>query len=214
MKIALNLSTYSGSRERYALAWAVPLALAALVVFGVLSFHPRLGAVASFREYLKVHEGLVKLREQEAALRQSERTLREKIEQPQSREIYREAQFVNKLIERKRLSLTELTMKVAKLLPSKVRLTGLALSEPGSSPVVRFTVMGKNEEAVETFLGNLEDSPDFKDVAIINQGFEQQGTPGGQVIVACSALYLGAQTNQQVGENYGAKSSQSADPKH
>jgi hypothetical protein len=70
-------------------------------------------------------------------------------------------------------------------------LTGLALSQAEGEPVVRLTILGGSEEAAESFLSNLEDSPDFKDVAITNQGVEPGASAGGAVIVACTASYVG-----------------------
>lgn len=187
MKLTLNLSTAPSRHERYALAWAVPTAVVALAGLVLLTLH----AVRNFREYRAVHRQLRETEQIEARLRSQEMTLRHELEQPQLREVYRQVQFVNSLIEQKRFSLTQLTEKVSKLLPGEVRLTGLALSRTEQDPVVRFTVAGNSEEAVETFLSNLEDSADFAEVAILNQGFAQQGAGQGPVTIACAARYVG-----------------------
>jgi hypothetical protein len=50
--------------------------------------------------------------------------------------------------------------------------------------------MAKGEDAIETFLNDLEDAPDFKDVAIVNQGFQEEAVQGEQVNVICTARYL------------------------
>ena len=187
MKLTLNLSTSPSPRERYALAWAVPttvIALAGLVLLSLL-------AVRNFREYRSVHRSVLESEQTEARLRTQEMALRRDLEQPQLQEVYRQVQFVNALIDQKQFSLTELTEKVSKLLPGDVRLTGLALSRAAKDPVVRFTVAGNDEEAVETFLSRLEDSADFADVAILNQGFAQEGAGGGPVNITCVARYVG-----------------------
>jgi hypothetical protein len=186
MRVTLNLSVAPSVRERYALAWAVPATLVGLagLVFLAASI------VREYRIYRDVHRSLANHQETENRSRDREMALRKDLEQPQFREVLREAQFVNGLIGKKQVSLTELAAKVAKLLPGQVRLNGLALTPQGSDLVVRFIITGKNEETLETFLSNLEDSPDFIDVAIINQGFEQEGTAGGPVSIACTARYL------------------------
>jgi len=187
MKLTLNLSTSPSPRERYALAWAVPTAVIALAGLVLLS----LLAVRNFREYRSVHRSVLESEQAEARLRSQEMALRRDLEQPQLRQVYRQVQFVNALIDQKQFSLTELTEKVSKLLPGDVRLTGLALSRAARDPVVRFTVAGNDEEAVETFLSRLEDSADFADVAILNQGFAQEGAGHGPVTIACAARYVG-----------------------
>lgn len=187
MKISLNLSIYPSARERWGLLWGGPLALAALVALLYFSTF----AVRNISEYRRYHRETIERREQETLLNHREMNLRGILDRPEHRGVFREAQFVNTLIDRKHFSLTELLAKVAGLLPARVRLAGLALAQPGEEPVVRFTVVGGSEESVETFLSNLEDSTDFKDVAIINQGFEQESPGGGPVTVACTAQYVG-----------------------
>ena len=113
-----------------------------------------------------------------------EAAIRRKLEDPAYRELLRQAQFVNKLIDQRQLSLTELSARLAGLLPEDAHLTGLALispKKPGDDYMVRMGITAKSEDAVETFINDLEDSPDFKDVSIINQGFQEeasQGRPG------------------------------------
>jgi Tfp pilus assembly protein PilN len=187
MKVALNLSMPESPRKRYALAWALPAVLVGLG--GLVSLS--LSAVRTVREYQTAHNSFLKLQEGESRLREREMALRRDLERPQFRVVYREAQFVNKLIEEKKgMSLTEMAAKVAKLLPGQVRLTGLALAPQGGDLVVHFTITGRNEEAVETFLSSLEDSPDFKDVTIANRGFEQEGGQSAAVNIACAARYV------------------------
>ena len=101
-------------------------------------------------------------------------------------------EFVNQLISRRQFSLTNLTFKVSRLLPPSARLNGLALASASSpAPEVQFAVMGKDEEAVETFLRNLEGSSDFSDVIIKSQGF-RGGSGGGpqEIALVCTAKYV------------------------
>jgi hypothetical protein len=186
MKITLNLSTMPSVRERYALAWAVPtllIGVAALVLLSVVG-------ARNFREYRAVRRSVAELQQVEAQVREQERTLRRNLEQPQLRDMYRQTQFVNALIGRKQFSVSELFEKVTPLLPADVRLSGLTLTHTGKDLEVRFAVVGSSEEAVEKFLANLEDSPDFADVAILNQGFAQEGAEHELVGISCSARYL------------------------
>jgi len=186
MKVELNLARAESRRERYVLAWAVPalaLGLAGLLYLG----HSTTRELGRYRQ---VHASLAGLQEQDSHLREREAALRKDLGQPQFREVFREVQFVNGLIERKQVSLTELATRVTKLLPPDARLAGLALVPKTDQLTVRLVITAKNEEAVENFVSNLEDSPDFKDPLIANQGFEEQGSGGGPVTVSCSARYV------------------------
>jgi len=188
VKVELNLAHAESRHERYALEWAVPavvLGLAGLVYIG----H---SATREVRRYRDVHVKLAVLEGQDKSLREREAALRRELDQPKFREVYRQVQFVNKLIDMKQLSVTELAARVTKLLPIDARLAGLTLSQHEEELSVRLIIDAKSEEAVEGFISHLEDSPDFKDPVIANQGFEEQGSGAGagEVVVTCYARYL------------------------
>ena len=126
-------------------------------------------------------------------LRNQEAAIRKKLEDPAYRKLLLEAQFVNKLIDQRVLSLTELSARLAGLLPEDAHLTGLALTspkKPGEDYLLRLGITAKSEDAIDTFLNDLEDAPDFKDVSITNQGFQEEGSQAQQIILLCTARYL------------------------
>jgi hypothetical protein len=189
MKITLNLSSAPSPRERYALVWAVPVALVALVGLGLLLS----SSLTSWRNYRRYHGALAEAESQEARLRQRQLALEGELNQPEFSAIYRDTQFINSLIEYRQFSVAELTQKVTKLMPLSVHLAALALSHQGHERVVRFTVAGDKQDAIETFLVSLEDSPDFDQVQILNQAEEQTAAGGVQVVLTCTARYAGAE---------------------
>jgi Fimbrial assembly protein (PilN) len=187
MKVYLNLAVAPSRRERYALAWSAPTLVVALIVFVYLAS----SAVRGFRHWREIGRSLTSVQANDAHLLAEETELRLELGRPKYRQMINETEFVNQLISQRQFSLTGLTIKVSRLLPSDVRLNGLGLAGSDSNPEVQFAVMAKNEKAVETFLSNLEDSKDFSDVTIKNQGF--QGGPGGspeQVALICTARYI------------------------
>lgn len=101
---------------------------------------------------------------------------------------------MNALIDQKKLSLTEVSGRIAGLLPEDAHLTGLALASPKKEGEIsydlRMAITARNEDAIETFINDLEDAPDFKDVSILNQGFQEDSTQADQVNIICSARYL------------------------
>ena len=190
MKITLNLSSAPSPRERYALAWALPLALIALVGLFFLSS----SSLASWRNYRKYHRALSDVESQEARLRARQATLERELSRPEFNDLYRSTQFINSLIDRRQFSTADLTQKVTKLMPASVHLVGLALSHQEKGKVVRLTAAGGTEDALETFLVNLENSPEFDQVEILNQGVEQSEAGNTQVLLTCSAHYSGGQS--------------------
>jgi len=186
MKVVLNLAIPPSARERYALYWAIPATLLGVTGLAFLL----LFTVRSYREYKAVQKSVAEQQGRENTLRAQEMALRKQLEEPESRRLLDDVQFVNDLIEKKRVSLSSLATDITDLMPDEVRLTGLALVPEGQELAVRFVITGKSEEAVERFLSDLEDSPHFRDVAIVNQGFEQTGAASELENIACTAHYL------------------------
>jgi len=60
----------------------------------------------------------------------------------------------------------------------------------GGTLALRMGVAARSEAGLETFLNDLEDAPEFKDVSIINQGFQEDSAQAGQVNVILTARYL------------------------
>ncbi|MGD0456309.1 MAG: hypothetical protein ABSC21_01010 [Terriglobia bacterium] len=186
MKVVLNLAIPPSARERYALYWAIPATLLGVTGLAFLL----LFTVRSFREYKAVQKSVAEQQGRENTLRAQEMALRKQLEEPEYRRLLDDVQFVNALIEKKRVSLTGLAADITDLMPDEVRLTGLALAPEGQELAVRFVITGKSEEAIERFLSDLEDSPHFRDVAIVNQGFEQTGAASELENIACTAHYM------------------------
>jgi Tfp pilus assembly protein PilN len=186
MRVVLNLAIPPSARERYALFWAIPATLLGLTVLAFIL----LLSVRSYREYKVVQNSVAEYQERDNAVRAREMALRRQLEEPATRRLLDDVQFVNGLIEQKRVSLTGLTADITDLIPDDVRLSALAMTPDGQELALRFVITGKDAKAIERFLSNLEDSPHFKDVAIINEGFEQAGTTSELENIACTAHYL------------------------
>lgn len=188
MKVYFNLSVPRDRRERYSFLWTIPTLLLSIIVLGWLVTT----AVHALEQSRQIERSLAEARTRDAALRVKENQLRQRINRPEYQQMIQMTQFMNGLINQKQFSLTDLTFEVSKLLPPAARLNSLALASSAEpQPEVQFAVMGKNEEAIESFLGNLEGSNEFSDVIIKSQGF-QGGSDGGpeQVALVCTAKYL------------------------
>jgi len=189
MHITLNLAPAESARDRYALAWGMPVALAGAAVL-VLAGR---GALHEFREYRDVARQVAEARQHVGDLRAQEEAVRRNFAEPANGELLRRANFVNLLIDQRRLSVAELCARLAELLPRDARLTGLALSASGEAAngySIKLGIAAKSEEAVESFLNDLEDAADFREVAIINEGFLEESSQAGQVNITCTARYI------------------------
>ncbi|HEY6293851.1 MAG TPA: hypothetical protein VI455_20040 [Terriglobia bacterium] len=186
MKVELNLSLAQGFRQRHLLAWSLPLFLVSLVALFRMSISIR----TNWIEYRSAHQAVEREEGRRNELAVLENGLKLRLDQPENQALLHEVQYVNYLIDQRRLSFSELALKVTGLLPPEVRLTGLGLPDAAGDPVVRFSVEGASEGPVETFLSNLEDSADFRDVTVTSQGFEEKGN-GAPVSIGCTARYVG-----------------------
>jgi hypothetical protein len=188
MKVYLNLADPRDRRERYSLLWAVPTLVLSIIVLVWLATT----AIYGLRRSHQIQRSLAEVKTRDAALWARETQLKQQIEQPRFQQMIEKTEFVNQLIGQKQFSLTELTFEVSKLLPPAARLNGLALASSSvPNPEVQFAVMGKNEEAIESFLDNLEGSHEFSDVIIKSQGFRGgNGSSPQEVALVCTAKYV------------------------
>ncbi len=186
MRVSLNLALAPSRRDRYALAWALPATVLGLAVLGLLAFT----TWSQFRDYRRVHALLVAQQDREESLRSKEASLRKELEQPKYRATLNEVQFLNSLIDGKRVSLTQLATEIARMLPDNVRLNGLALQSRQDKLAVRIVLSAKDEKGIEAFLSHLQASPHFKDIELVNQGFSETGAGGAPINLACTARYV------------------------
>jgi hypothetical protein len=189
MKTTLNLAFPSSARERYAIAWSVPLGVIGLIALVLLS----LSALENYRSLRLTRTSLAAAQREEAQARAQEAALRQELERPQLREVYRYSRLINDVIGHREFSMLQLVTKVTQLLPEDVRLDGLELDLETKDRVVHLSVSAEKEESLEKFLVNLEDSPDFADVNVISHAVpDQKGEEGSdQATVACLVRYVG-----------------------
>lgn len=186
MKIALNFAAAESSRNHNVLAWAIPataVGLAGFVWLAVAMTH-QLGQLHAIQRQAAVYQ------QHQDQFRRQVVVLHRELDSPKYKDLMRKVQFMNSLIDQRRLSLSEIVKQVGHILPDDAHLTRLELLTQDKHLVVRFSMTAKSEEALETFMSGLEDSPDFQDVTIANQGFQEAGAEPGQVIVTCIATYL------------------------
>ena len=168
MKVYFNLAVPRDRRERYSMVWTVPTLILSIIVLGWMATMVINGLGRSHQ----IQKSLAEVKTRDAALRTREMELQRQIQRPEFQQMIQKTKFVNELIGQKQFSLTELTLEVSKLLPPSARLNGLALASASvPNPEVQFAVMGKDEEAIESFV------------------IERSGGSPPQVALVCTARY-------------------------
>lgn len=187
MKVRINLAQPASWRERTVYLWAPVLILCAGALLAFLCFV----SGREFLEYRKVDRAVLRYQAEIQETQAQEARLGAVLRLPETLKLYAQINFLNGLIEQKRLSLSGLTLEVAKLLPDQVRITGLALGETTKGPVIEISVEGAPRQVTGAFLNNLEGSPDFDGVTVVNQSFADETQQANLVSLTCSARYIG-----------------------
>jgi hypothetical protein len=196
MKITLNLSPRSSARDRYALGWGIPATLVGVAALVILSR----ASLREYREYRAAETQISQIQGRVDDLARQEADMRRKLAEPASRDLRTRARFLNELIAKRQVSLAEVSSRLAGLLPADARLSTLTFVSPKDSTgdySVRIGITAKGEEAIETYMNDLEDSPDFKDISIENQTIKEDPSQGSQINVVCNARYLPGAEEQQ-----------------
>ncbi|MGH9401228.1 MAG: PilN domain-containing protein [Terriglobia bacterium] len=187
MKVRVNLAQPEKWRERTVYLWAPVLVLVGVV----LLVHLISVSARQFVEYQKVHRSVLRYEAEVHETQAKEIRLKAVLHQPGTLKLYGQINFLNSLIEQKKVSLSGLTIEVARLLPGQVRITGLSLADTAKGPVIQISVEGAVNQVTGVFLSNLEASPDFEGVTVLDQSFGTENQPGNLVSLTCSARYIG-----------------------
>lgn len=188
MNIRVNLAERESRTERTVYLWAS----VGVLLGAALLIHFFFVAGRQVKEYEKVHRAVLQYQAESREFETKENSLRAVLRQPATLKLYSQINFLNSLIEERKVSLSGLTLEVSKLLPDQVRITGLSLADAAGGPVVEISVEGSVRQVTGVFLNNLEASPDFDAVTVLDQAFETQSEPGNLVSLTCSARYIGS----------------------
>lgn len=187
MRVRINLARPANWRERTVYLWAPVLILCAGALLGYLVF----ASGREFAEYRRVDRAVLRDQAEIHETQAQEARLSMALRRPETLKLYAQINFLNNLIEQKKLSLSGLTLEVAKLLPDQVRITGLALGETAKGPEIEISVEGAPRQVTGAFLNNLESSPDFDGVTVVSQSFADVTQQANLISLTCSARYIG-----------------------
>lgn len=188
MRIKINLAHPQSRAERSLWVWAPALvALALAVLIWIL-----IAAGRQFGQYRQARRTVQRYSAEIGEMREKESRAQSILRQEPTLGLYRQIAFLNTLIDQKKISLSNLTLEVTRLLPPQARLAGLSLAASKDAPVVELVIEGQGSAAVYGFLSRLEASPDFDSVMVTDQSFGTQPQEKGLVTLTCSARYVGA----------------------
>jgi hypothetical protein len=162
--------------------WAPVFIALALAIMASILF----SAERRYVQYRRLR-GVIESREARLdALRTKEGKAEEVLRGPSVRRLDGQIEFLNGLIDRKRLSLSDMAGQAVGLLPDEARLLTLELQQTVDGPEVSFEVEGQ-PPAVDAFLANLERSPGFDSPVVKDEHIEQQGPDKGMSVIRCLA---------------------------
>jgi Tfp pilus assembly protein PilN len=172
------------------LTLAVPVLITGFLLGGLLGHY----FLKDYHEQAHWAQNVQALDGRRAELTEETRRLQARLKEPGAQGTIHQVDFVNALIGRKRLSLPDLTTKIAALLPPDVRLTSLVMIRSGNECDLRFQLAGRNESALETFMKNLQKSADFADPQFTTEGTTESSGPQGPVpeetTLVCQTRYI------------------------
>lgn len=186
MKITVNLARPESHIERTVYVWAPVLIVVTAAILAFLA----ISAWTEFGSYRSVHQSTLRYRAETQEMQGKQMRLAGQLRAPETLELYRQIGFLNGLIGEKRVSLSALTVEVARLVPGEARIAGLSLVSAKDGPVVSVTVEGPSADVVGEFLDRLEAAPDFDQITVQDQSTSESGAEKGLVTLRCSARYL------------------------
>jgi hypothetical protein len=113
---------------------------------------------------------------------------RRRIDRRQLEVVGAQAQLVNGIIDARTFSWTALFDDIEATLPPTVMLTAITPRIDQSGAAVRFVVVGRSVEAIDTFIERLEGTKRFADVLVVSE----QVTEEGQFEAQLTGRYLAA----------------------
>ena len=128
-------------------------------------------------------------------LRSTQKEMQDWLETPQVTQIRKRSALLNSLISQKSLSWTRMFQDLEGMLPSGVRITGIApqsehQNEPQTQPEILLGVSAPTIGPIVDFIKRLEDSPKFDDPVVGEQAYPTESEENGEIRVTLSARYV------------------------
>jgi type IV pilus assembly protein PilN len=185
MKIPINLATRPFVNTRPFLVTAGVLGLVALVLtlwVAVAGFH-------TWRQQEMTRSQRWELERQQAALRAEQRQLITALSTPEAQRLLKRKLFLDRLVQRRRLSWIGLFFDLQQHLPTRARILSLSPALLENDHVsLDLRVTGTSASSVIEFVQALEEGEKFRDVTLRSQG-EASGRGGG-INAVITAVYV------------------------
>ena len=174
MRLKINLATqpYEDAR-RFMIAWSSVLGVLVLLLV-VLS----IGLVRHWRQFRERREDI--RREQQIlqdlnAKQQQDLAI---LNRPDNRDVRQKSEFINDLIRRKEVSWTTIFTDLEQLMPSNLRVLGVAPRITEDKILVQMTLGGDSREKAFELARRMERSQVFRNAQIVNEATSGQAQPG------------------------------------
>src|SRR4029077_12397236 len=186
MRVDINLATrpYEDSRPLW-LRWGG--ALAALSLFTLILLYTALSGWADSRK----DHGLIEQRQQQIAARDLQRAKAEEtLSLPANRGTRDRAEFLNDLFLRKAFSWTRVFEDLERVMPARLHVVSIHPEKADNQLQIKLVVAGESRDRALELVRKMENSKRFQQIQIEQESNQTGQTPGDNMQMSISALYV------------------------
>lgn len=174
MRLKINLATqpYEDAR-RFMIAWSSVIGVLALLLI-VLS----IGLVGHWRQFRQRRADINREQQILQDLNAKQQQGLAILNRPDNRDVREKSAFVNQLIRRKEVSWTTIFTDLEQLMPSHLRVLGVAPQIKEDKIMIQMTLGGDSREKAAELARRMERSRVFRDAQIVSEASSGQVQPG------------------------------------
>jgi hypothetical protein len=174
MRLKINLASqpYEDAR-RFLIAWSSVIGVLALVLF-VLTF----GLVTNFRNFRERRANIDREQQVLQDLNAKQQQDLAILNRPDNKDVREKSQFINELIRRKEVSWTTIFTDLEQLMPSNLRVIGVAPRVQEDKIMIQMELAGDSRDRAAELARRMEKSNVFRDAQIVNETASAAPQPG------------------------------------
>lgn len=192
MRLKINLATqpYEDARH-FTLVWSSVIGLLA-VLFIALS----IGLVTHWREFRQRRADIAREQQVLQELNVKQQQDLAILNRPDNQDVRQKSEFINELIRRKEVSWTTIFTDLEQLMPSHLRVLGVAPRVKDDKIMIQMELGGDSRDRAAELARRMEQSRVFRDAQIVSEAAAAQSAPGQTDILRfqMTAEYVPGQT--------------------
>ncbi|MGZ4787407.1 MAG: hypothetical protein ACXVZX_02735 [Terriglobales bacterium] len=205
MRLNINLATqpYEDAR-RFLMIWSAALGVLLLLVIGLA-----IGVVRHWNSYRQMSANVNRERQILQDLDRKQQQDLAILNRPENRDVREKSEFINSLIHRKEVSWTTIFTNLEQLMPSHLRVLGIAPQIREDHIILQMELGGDSRERAAELARRMEKSSVFRDAQIVNESATQlqPGQPDNMRFQMTAEFVPGQNLTKPEPENGGAQTS-------